>query len=248
MKKGPGRPTKNESEPSIYIPHEEFVGYMKRLLQLFATKREITDDMIAGGKITDVERKQKEYRKEYNDVHRLKDYYLKRIFQSMADLTFFFNAISTYPDLYNEFDDEIKDLLGIKRVNPRGDNYAFMFMSLVAGMISVNRIDDDFRLRLTQRLQDLIWFKISGLKILDTPRSTGMIFDDIGRAQAWIEMVASRVKDEYDWDIITQGIKGLTKEKYGGTETERQKAFEQDVFQKRPARTFTFDTEELFKN
>ena len=32
----------------------------------------------------------------------------------MADLTFFFNAISTYPDLYNEFDDEIKDLLGIK--------------------------------------------------------------------------------------------------------------------------------------
>ena len=45
-----------------------------------------------------------------------------------------------------------------------------MFMSLVAGMISVNRIDDDFRLRLTQRLQDLIWFKISGLKILDTPQ------------------------------------------------------------------------------
>ena len=87
-----------------------------------------------------------------------------------------------------------------------------MFMSLVAGMISVNRIDDDFRLRLTQRLQDLIWFKISGLKILDTPSSTGMIFDDIGHPRAWIEMVASRVKDEYDWDIITQGIKGLKRE------------------------------------
>ena len=48
------------------------------------------------------------------------------IFPSMVNLTFFLECISNHKDLQNVFDNDLKELFGIKRNEPRAYNYAFM--------------------------------------------------------------------------------------------------------------------------
>lgn len=133
----------------------------------------------------------------------------KIIFPSMANLTFFFEAVSMIEEL--NFESDIIELFGIRRDNPRtydGHNaksYAFMFKELMRGMIAISEMEDDgrsgrvdFRLRLIHELQSLIFHKILIQKILDSRKATSVVLGDISRAMAWTEMLASRVGDEYD--------------------------------------------------
>ena len=133
----------------------------------------------------------------------------KIIFPAMANLTFFFEAVSTIEEL--NFVSDIMELFGIRRDDPRtydGHNarsYAFMFKELMRGMISIGEMGDDgksgrvdFRLRLIHELQTLIFHKILIQKILDSPKATSVVLGDISRAMAWTEMLASRVGDIYD--------------------------------------------------
>jgi len=62
----------------------------------------------------------------------------------------------------------------------------------------IPRTSEDFRLILINKLADIIWFKVTGLRLLETQRTSSRVLDDIGRSSAWLEMLASRVKDEYD--------------------------------------------------
>ena len=226
MKKLRGRRRSDETRPNIYMPHAEFVGWMKRLLQLPHLKTKLNDAIIAGGKSEGIEEEKTEYEKEYDNVHRLKDYYLKRIFQAMADLTFFFEAISSYVELQDEFESDIKDLLGIRRVNPRTTNYAFMFGSLMYSIITSSRITDDFRLKLIHKLQVAIRAKLTTFKVLETDKTTARVFEDIDRVLAWTEMISLRVRDEYDF----------------GT-----KVFREQANNNKPSRTFDFDAGKLLK-
>ena len=44
-----------------------------------------------------------------------------------------------------------------------------------------------------------------------------MLHEDIGRAMAWTELLASRVKDVYDFDILIHGLEDHEKYPNGGT-------------------------------
>lgn len=41
-----------------------------------------------------------------------------KIFQAIADIAFFFNVIGTHPEIQHEFDDDIQELLGVRRKLP----------------------------------------------------------------------------------------------------------------------------------
>ena len=97
----------------------------------------------------------------------------------MANLTYFFETISSYPELQNEFESDIKDLLGIRRTSPKITDYAFMFSSLINGITkstyqrkSSYQISDYFRLKLIHQLQEAVYAKLTYLKILETDKTT----------------------------------------------------------------------------
>ena len=84
----------------------------------------------------------------------------------MADITFFFNAIGTHPNIQKVFDDDIKEILGVKRMDPKNTPYGFMFIMLVAGMLSVQfKTGKDFRLRLNELLHYIIQSKAGVLPV-----------------------------------------------------------------------------------
>ena len=193
MKKAQKLNVKHEDDVIRYIPHEGIVKNMKLILH---HKKKRT--LGAAG-----------------EVSRMKNHYLKYVFQNMADLIFFFEATSEYPELAEAFESDIQDLLGIKRLNPRvpdnnnlTNHHGFIFKNLVAGMIRTNSTEEDFRLKLLYTLHDLIWFKITPMKILETIDSSSFVLKEFDRSRVWLDMLSQRVRDVYDWSILTNGIKG----------------------------------------
>jgi hypothetical protein len=174
--------------------------------------------------------------------------------------------VSTIPELVN-FESDIKELLGVRRVNPRtydGPNarsYAFMFVSLIGGMISVKGDSDrgeyDFRLKLINRLLDLIWHEVQRLKILDSQRATSIVLGDIGRTRAWTEMLASRVNDEYDLSKLSprydkkelDSCKNEAEQKkyIENIDKKTLEDFEKYANENIPHRSFNFDTKKLIE-
>lgn len=218
-----------------YMPHPEFVEHMKDLLRIYKKPKEVS----AG---------------EEGNIRRMKNYYLPLIFQAMADLSFFFEATAQNPELRKEYQLPIMELLGVKRLNPRKNLHGFMFRNLVSGMLAIGDNEDDFRLRFVHYLEELIWYKVQGLRILGTDKPSSLasqrastrIIDEIGRPMVWTELLASRVPDVYRFDILRHGIEDHEKYPYGGTEKQRNKAFEEDANRKKPERTFPFDTEKEY--
>jgi len=122
------------------------------------------------------------------------------IFPSMANIVFFFRYISRYPELKKVFDNDIKDLLGVRRENPKKDNYGFIFSDLLQSIImpglgyyNVEKPHDkDFRLRLNQILQETVIAKTSQyLTDMFTNESIHVVQNDFNRAEAWVEAVAN---------------------------------------------------------
>lgn len=166
------------------------------------------------------------------------------LFPAMANLTFFFWATAEYPELHENFTFDIMDLLGVRRLNPKphllGGNYAFMFEDLIAGILRLQSYDEDYRLRLVHMLQELISLKLYGPKILDTLKTTSIVYGDIDRAKAWTEMLALRISDVYKFSIKTNST-------YGETEEQRLKAFNKNLHENRPRRTFNFNAKKLIE-
>src|SRR5438067_10161537 len=59
------------------------------------------------------------------------------IFPAMANLTFFFRCISKYPELREVFEDDVKDLLGVRRENPQPNNHGFIIFNLLHSILLV---------------------------------------------------------------------------------------------------------------
>ena len=83
------------------------------------------------------------------------------VFPAMANLIYFFKMVSEHPELQEKFEDDIKDLLGVRRNNPEIGNYGHVFSNLIAFilMVEINGKPlkkDDFRLRLIQILQEIV--------------------------------------------------------------------------------------------
>ena len=118
----------------------------------------------------------------------------------MANLTFFFKCIAGYPELRGHFENDIKDLLGIRRNNPQANNYGFVISSLLQAVLLIGEglynekreYNKDFRLRLNQILQEIVWAKvdISLTEVFKNESAQRVVSDDFNRVWGWTRMLA----------------------------------------------------------
>jgi hypothetical protein len=172
----------------------------------------------------------------------------KIIFPAMANLTFFFKAVASHPELKERYDDNIKDLLGIRRNNPSDTAYAFMFESLISNILWVlsrshKNDSEDFTLKLNHILQQIVWAKFS--QRLEDTFGYNMtvhrtVTSDFDRVEGWTSMAASNVKDEYDLSIPSIYKMTLTQEQRRGMDisTEEQYQAEQNRRKKENKKIF----------
>ena len=75
----------------------------------------------------------------YSNLKKRKVEVLDRIFTSMANLTFFVECIAEEEELRRDFEDDFKDLLGIRRSDPANQVYGFVFYHLVTGILRAGK-------------------------------------------------------------------------------------------------------------
>jgi len=211
----------NEHQQKIsqkcYKPKEELEAYLNRRLQFEKKQRKLT---IAGEELSDQEKR------EGDNLRRMKVHILNTyVFPSMANLTFFFKSIAEHQQLEELFEDDILDLLGIRRNNPQKDDLGFMFYDLLdhiliggkGGRYNEKKDDRiDFRLILNHIAQKIVCHKMrqSSVGILEMGGPRSVVMGDFHRVWAWTEML-SRVAEQGIDDEVP------------------------------PARTFEFHTDEL---
>ena len=128
------------------------------------------------------------------------------IFPSMANVVFFFRSISKYPQLKEIFENDVKDLLGVRRENLQDDNYGYIFEALIQsvilpgeGFLSAEKIrGKDFRLRLSQILMETVRAKmeLSGIDVLKSTNAQRIVAEDCIRVWAWVRMLAADVESD----------------------------------------------------
>jgi hypothetical protein len=167
------------------------------------------------------------------------------VFQAMADITFFFSVVGAHPEIQKLFDDDIKEILGVKRINPKERPYGFMFIALVSGMLlNQFKTGKDFRLRLNYYLQQMVWDKMSQYlsEIFESSAVQGSVSQDFNRVLGWTEtlMFAMPKKDEYRIPEVVpvNREKGLTKDEKELIHDQNKK-YQEDVKRNLPNRTFS---------
>ncbi len=180
--------------------------------------------------------------KRNNRIDRLKFHYLDKIFKAMADLSFFFEAIARHPELEKIYEDDVRDLLGIRRKKP-SDKSGFMFYNLLYYILKVSgspferrEIVKDFRLILTHCAEEIVMMKVrrslpsgqysrGGMLEVNSNEANlhGLILDNFARALTYTWMLASDVYKSQDvedephrtFDFDTEKLLGIKKEKSG---------------------------------
>ena len=118
------------------------------------------------------------------------------VFQAMADLTFFFEAIALHPELKELLDSDIRDLLGVKHDSSQA--YGFMILNLLESILIVNRDKregikrDDFRVQLNNKLQGIVMDKARPFLpiVFKNDKAKHIVLDDLARAWAWTAMLS----------------------------------------------------------
>lgn len=179
--------TKKGSKQKIrsYLPHDEVRKIMAGLLLL-----EEVDD---------------KKHKRYLDKEKVK-LLNEHIFPSMANVIFFFRCTSRYTLLREIFEDDIKDLLGVRGKSSKDSDYGLIFSDLVRsillpglGFLRHEEIcDKDFRLRLNQILQETVSAKVdlSLNEVFKNPAAQRVVAEDFNRAWAWVRTLAESVATE----------------------------------------------------
>jgi hypothetical protein len=122
---------------------------------------------------------------------------IDNLFESMANLIYFFEFLNLHPELIDKFGEDIEDLLGLKGAgpkNPKGEGFPrFIDTILANGSIGS---DDDRRFNYRRRLLKIMQFLINQkagfiVKTSKDPqgyndtRFQDMIFQDLQRAAVW---------------------------------------------------------------
>ena len=201
---------KPKNEPKPYTPDRGLVNFMHDKLQF---EKQCIKEGVWG--------KLRTSHPDYKNLNRRKNYVVDKVFRSMANLVFFFECIANLPSstmpsvdkverearkvLQDLFENDVKDLLGVRRANPKDKRqiYAFVFDRLIHSLIYTGDGDVDkadyFRLKLIHILQDNIYRKIQ-VPLSDdfSPSGKGIVLNDIGRSLAWTEMLANKVDTKDD--------------------------------------------------
>jgi hypothetical protein len=231
------------------------VNYMKERSHL-TQRKDVLD--VRGSKLTKKEREELEgIDTRLRTLKNMKMKILNEIiFPSMANLTFFFEAISLSSPLQADFGDAVRDLLGIKRQEPNFDNYAFMFVRLVSAMLSVTgppspdyEKTSDFTLRLIHILQMMIKNKLELIELFRTPGAMNRVFEDISRAAAWTELISSGAKDEYDlMKSIPKDFENVKAGELTDLVKKTKEEFYESIKKDLPTRTFDFNSVKLLQS
>lgn len=144
-----------------------------------------TNENITTEKQEYEEHKRREH-KRYLDTKKV-DLLNNYIFQSMAYLTYFFKYVSTYKTLNEIFENDIKDLLGMRVNDPEYDEYAFIFADLVSSILSTEFHKKGVRLGLIHILQEIIKENVE--EYVDSTQKNenikNIILGDFDRVSAW---------------------------------------------------------------
>jgi hypothetical protein len=186
--------------PKYYSPSKDLTEFVAERLQ---SERISIERTRAGEELTDSETKV------LRKLATRKTRILDKVFQQMADLTFFFESIAAYKELQDLFENDLSDLIGLKQEtqtsNALSHNQRYpiffqpdAFRRLVGAVLAVNNdADESFRLSLPYEMQELIHKK------MDRVMPTGITFEiaqimlsDMKRAMAWTKLYASGVKDD----------------------------------------------------
>ena len=224
-----------------YTPNTHLVGYFKDVLQQNSFIKSKRRQESAG-----------ESQKYNENLARMKVHYLdKHIFQAMADIMFFFQTIAEHKELQEVYEEDIKDLLGIRRDKPNELPYGFVFVELISTILSLRtkeydfpneddkndriKIKRDYTLKLTQKLQEIVYDKLEQYvkDIFGNPDAQKAVTNDLSRVLGWVGMLASGVSDEHN---------NIQVEKDG-----TRKTYHHEISSEvnPPARTFDFDTTKL---
>jgi hypothetical protein len=183
-------------------PHGLLRRYMWEKLQLEKKKDQATK---AGKDLSN------EDSKRLNAIRNDKKRILENvIFPAMANLIFFFESIDQEPVLWKAFNDEddVQDLLGIRRIGPSPEDYGVFFIRLFKSILGLNPQYDkqDFRLRLMREAMKIIYLKMMNISPVVYQNGAGSrliikhIGEDMGRALSWTEAVSNQ--DLYDFTIL----------------------------------------------
>jgi hypothetical protein len=139
------------------------------------------------------------------------------IFPSMANIVFFFRYMSRYPQLRRVFDNDIRDLLGVRREDPNEGNYGFTLSNFLQSVLTLGPTDrwyqdlqfheekinaKDFRLRLLPILYEIFNAKVCLAlnDVLKNPSLQRVVEDDFNRTLAWTKILADSVDQSKDND------------------------------------------------
>jgi hypothetical protein len=173
-----------------YVPDKLITNYMQDKL-LFEKKRDETD--LRGKALKDNEA--------YLNLKKRKTDVLNKIFTSMANLIFFFESVAEIDDLRSIFENDILDLLGLKRNYPEIHRPGYIFSRLINSILLTGKIPGredavDFRLLLIDLLQQALTEKISKSlpSVIDRePGAKKNVLDDFDTARAWTRMARNMV-------------------------------------------------------
>jgi hypothetical protein len=198
-----------DSSHNYYFPSAQIVRYIAERLQyerLELKKKRAGEDLS--------ERDNRFRHKLATDKVRVLD----KIFQAMADLSYFLESISAHIELQEIFDDDLKELLGLKIERQKSfekhnnRQYWITFnpdtlSRLLRAMVAMDKrtpvesendkSQGDFRLLLPHLLQQVILAKVQRYTMSNSTESViDIMNDDLARASAWTQLYASRVLDD----------------------------------------------------
>jgi hypothetical protein len=102
-------------------------------------------------------------------------------------LTYFFKYVSTSKALNKIFENDVKDLLGIRVKDPESDEYAFLFADLLSSILSTEFHKKGVRLGLIHILQEIIKENVE--EYIDSTQKNenikNIILGDFDRVSSW---------------------------------------------------------------
>jgi hypothetical protein len=198
---------RSHSTTQSYKVSSTLIDYMEEKLRLFKLEKELREN---GRDLSEREKK----KKRAND--RMKVHVLnKHVFESMANLTYFFEtAVRLEFELGEKeadplFEDEIRELLfGVK--DNRFDKYPHVLYRFLRAALSWSFEKDrsNFRLELIQTLQQIVYDHLSNIAIKEFSDDmvNYVISPDVGRVFVWTKLYASRVEKRNKDELVHRPV------------------------------------------
>ena len=180
-----------------FTPSERLIYFLNKRLHLEKTKLEVKNG-IRANLLPEEEKSEFNLRTEKNRI--LNDI----VFPSMSNLTYFFQFIASNSELQKIFDDDIKDLLGLRRKNKKM-KVGYMFEYLLTGMLEWDEHLDKKKYNFSPILFQIIGKAITyGLQPRFLKNYDLNIFklfmQDIDRLGAWLASYTDNRSDFEDLD------------------------------------------------